>query len=874
MRYHRLLIAIFILLPSVLFAAGQTDHVLLSDQASARAHGFRQSGSRIERCGGQVGLRSEFYACRTTPAVVEEPRNLALNVEQTGFPCPSASSTSPGYALWGPIDAADITWTNASSDEGPSWWDLDFGKPTRIGKIYVKTWAGYPLKDFDILRWDGSAWDTEHPIAQMRGNTGTLMVFPGLDVTASKLRVLCIHGPDHQEIFRRIQEFSVYAPPAPTPNFEPRWISYQMKVPATGRWTLEVQEVNDDHRNGDTTCYRILVDGKPVYLRNYVDDGPGLATYFVDIPANGRDSVTVTLKDTSGYGMRIRSLRAYSDFDAYCRENRFMLPMLICQRILRLGNDNKIETDQVDRWMKTFEAEGARGNIGFCVDFAYLQRGQAYVKKLADALGEFVLEKDVPVVIGFPTTWSFEPLWTPDGHGGKFGDIQYQQICYSKFDNYDDPGLKEYMDRCKPGWYDVHYGLSIPNHWSSVPWLTMNNKVLNGARCKGIADSIAKLNPWFAEMERRGMAGNLAGIIGEDEPVYWTKIVDVFSDGYGRVNNGVAREDLLMDFNWSVIQDAAKDGIKLDPSDGLSPEEKWWLHLNPAHFNRMLAITIRKALRKPAILVNGEKLSFPKEDPGLNQYVYWTGGPGYPLDNRFHPIWEQEVFPEAGLGALVCFDRGRELGRTAASDVESMNTKTPWDMIPDLQRMYEGGIRFTHHTNPGEPENWARVAWWVAHPTPEMQRKRMESLLISWRRDALTLIEEMKYSTGTAAEMRREAMRLVDAGRYRDAFEKALAAKSVTLPATYRIEGSGALKPYAISVAGSAEITLRGTGKSFCAETYARKPFRITVKGLPSRARLILHPTNSVNGTPVTADARGAVSVEIPAGTYTLEVKR
>ena len=860
MKSLRIVVTITILiLPRLGFAAGQTDYVLTSDQASERAHHFRDNGSRLEKCGGRVGLRDEHYACRTIPVVVQEPRNLALNVEHAGFPCPSASSTSPGYDLYGPIDGTSITWTNASSDEGPSYWDLDFGKPTHIGKIYLKTWKGYPLKDFDILAWHGD-WDSS-PVAMCRGNTGILLTFSHLDVTTSKLRVLCINGPDHQAIFRRIEEFAVYAPPAPAPKLEPRWISYRMKVPTSGRWTLEVQEINDDALNGDTTCYRILVDGaagasiptrrdRPVYLRNYVDDGPGLATYFVDIPATGKGYVTVTLKDTSGYGMRIRSLRAYADFEAYCRENRFTDPMLICPRILRMDKDDKIDTQQVDAWIDAFTKAGLRKNIGFCGDFAYLQKGPAYVKKLADAVGQFVLDKNVPVVLGFPTTWSFSPLNTPDGHGGTFRDIQYQQICYSKFDNYDDPGLKAYMDKCKPGWYDIHYGLSIPNHWSSVPWLTMNNKVLNGARQWGISDAIRKLNPWLAEMERRGMSQNLAGIIGEDEPVYWTKIVDVLGDGYGRVNNGVAREDLLIDFNWSVIQDAARDGVKLDPTDGLDAMEKWWLHLNPAHFNRMIARTIRAALRKPAIAVHDDQLSFPKDDPGLSQYVYWVGGPGYPLDNRFHPIWDQAVFPEAGVGlggGSREYYRARELGRIAVSDFESHGAPETASWIPTMQAMYEGGIRFSHHTNPGTPDTWGPVIRFLAHPTPDNQRKRMESLLISWRRDARTLIEETRLrqgfggqaslhgfgrQAGAVGELRRKAIRLLDQGRYRDAFEEALKAKSVTLPANYRVEGSGLLWPYDIKVIGNADVTVRGVGEDLCIETNSAGPIKITIGGV------------------------------------------
>lgn len=869
-----------VVLPSIVWASGQTDYVRASSPASDRAHQFQHSGSRLERCGGQVGLRNEVYTCRATPTVVREPRNLALNVGKTGFPRPSASSTSPGYDIWGPIDGTDITWTNDARDESSSWWDLDFGKPTRVGKIYLRTWQAYALKDFDVLRWDASrnGWDMEHPLSRVRGNTAPLVTLAHLDATTSKLRVLCFNGPDHQAIYRRIEEFAVYSPPAPVPQFEPRWISYRMKVPTSGRWTLEVQEVNDDRHNGDRTRYRILVGGKPVYLRDYVDDGPGLATYFVDVPASGKPYADVRLADTSGYGMSIRSLRAYADFQRYCRENRFMLPMLICPRILHLGKDDKIDTTAVDRWIDAFAKAGIRGNIGFCTDFAYLQRGQQHVKTLADALGRFVIEKDVPVVIGFPTTWSFSPLSTPDGHGGTFRDIQYQQICYSKFDNYHDPGLKEYMDKCKPGWYDVHYGLSTPNHWSSVPWLTMNNKTLNGARQKGIADSIAKLNPWLAEWERRGLSGSLAGIIGEDEPIYWTKIVDVMGDGYGKVNNGVAREDLLLDFNWSVIQDAARDGVKLDPADGLDAQEKWWLHLNPGHFNRMLARTVRQAIRKPAITVRGSTLDFPKDDPGLGQYVYWSGGPAYPLDNRFHPLWEAAVFPEAGVGLGMdtdAFSRGRELGRVAVSDYESLGAEETESWIPGMTAMYEGGVRFVHHTNPGEPRTWGPVINFIAHPSAASNRKRMESLLISWRRDAQTLIAETVHVTGPAAKLRAEAIGLLDQGRYRYAFEKALAAKSVTLPALYRVEGSGTLWPYGIRVGArnaSPEITIRGIGQGFRIDTYCTDSFRVWIGGLPPKARLSLRPSSSVRGTPCRADSSGALVLDMPAGAHVLEI--
>ncbi len=898
-----LLFLAMLMLSTHAFGAGQTDYVLTSDPASEKAHKVKEFGSKIEKCGGSIGLRSEFYLCRTTPAINPEPKNLALNLAKEGYPRPTAGTTSAGYDVWGPLDGADGTWTNDASDEKESTWDLDFGLPTRIGKVMIKTWASYALSDFDLLRWDGSAWDTEHPIARIRGNKGPLIVLPGLNLTASKLRMRCINGPKHQAIYRRIQEFAVYAPPSPVPAFKPREISYQVKVPATGMWTLEVQEVNDEARNGDRTLYRVLVDGKSVHLRDFVDDGPGLMTYFVDVPPTGKSTAKITFRDTSGYGMRIRSLRAYSDFDMYCEESRFMLPMVICPRFPRL--DPVKDTAMIDRWIKVFDEAGARDSIGIAVDFAYLQRGPDQMQTLADGLGKLVLEKNVPFVPGFPTTWSFSPLGTSDGKGKTFRAIEYQQIAYSKFDNYDDPGLKEYMDSCKPGWYDVHYGLTTPNHWSSVPWLTMNNPVLNEARSNGIADAVRKLDPWLLRMEQAGMGGNLLGMIGEDEPCYWTKIVDVFEDGYGRVNSGVPRLDMLMDFNWSVIQDAARDGVNLDPADGLDEREKMWLHLNPTRFNQMISNTMRQNLRKEAIVVEGDRIEFPKDDRGASNYVYWVGGKGYPLDDRFHPIWEQAVYPEAGVGlggGPEPYLRARELGRAACSDYESHGDNNAYRFIPNLCGMYENGCRFSHHTNQGTPESWKPIARMLAQPTPKMYRRRMESLLITWRRDTLNLIDELGEPSpptplpsegrggsasplallkgeGSGVRVLRallvSAQKLLDQGRYRDAYEEALKAKSIALPANYRVIGSGMLKPYDIWITGSSvEITVRGIGKQFAIDTQSVGAFTLTAKGLPPGASLVLRAPGDTDGTAAHANSAGAVNAHVPAGSYTLETKR
>lgn len=750
-------------------AAGQTDYVLLSDAASVKAHHLQDYGSKIERCGGMVGLRSEYYDCRTTPALVPEIKNLALNTSRTGFPHPSASSVSVCYDVWGPVDGVneggEYTWTNEDTDENGSWWEIDFGKPTSMAKIVLKTWTSYALKDFDVLRWDDARkdWDTANPIAKIRGNIKGEVAVENLNLATSKLRAVCHAGPVHQAIYRRIAEFEVYPPAPPKLAVKPKWFSCRMAIPTKGKWTLEVQEVNDDKHNGDRTRYQILLDGKPVYTRDYSDLGPGLFTYFVDLPATGKPQATLKFEDTSGYGIRVRSIRAYSDFEKYCTDNRYMLPMIICPRLYM----SKDKPDLYNSWEDVFAKAGAKDKLGVINIMSFAARDAKRIGEDTDRLGEMSLEKNIPMVFQYTSTWADSPLNTPDGAGGRFGDLQYQQIGYSEFDIYDDPGLKEYMDSHRPGWYDVRYGLTTPNHWSSVPWLTMNNPRLNDFRQKRLAESITQLNGWLAKMEERGMSANLLGIIGDDEPIYWTKLVDLFDDGYSKVNKGGRRTDLMLDFNWYTIQDAARDGIKLDPTDGLDLKERWWLHNNITRYNRLMLSTIRNSLRKPA--------RGAKDDYRLNLYVYAMEDPGFPLSDQYHPLWETGIFPESAVGIEAMkskyFPRARELARIANSDFECAGS-TPervksW--LPVVRDYYENGVRFIQFCNPGDAANWGPVAELMAHPTPEMDRKRMESLLISWRRDTENLLARQNNSSSA-----REARRLLRDGRYREAFEEAL----------------------------------------------------------------------------------------------------
>jgi hypothetical protein len=128
--------------------------------------------------------------------------------------------------------------------------------------------------------------------------------------------------------------------------------------------------------------------------------------------------------------------------------------------------------------------------------------------------------------------------------------------------------------------------------------------------------------------------------------------------------------------------------------------------------------------------------------------------------------------------------------------------------------------------------------------------------------------------TGPAGDCVRRARSLLDQGHYRLAFEEAMKAKSISLPASYRVLGSGRLWPSDFTVEGASapvELTVRGVGKALRVDSDSTAPFRLTANGLPPHCRLLLHRSDRLAGERVTADASGRVAASVPAGGHTLE---
>lgn len=696
--------------------------------------------SRIERRRARIGLRVLDLPVRALQPQVPFRPNLCLNRARTGFPMPSSNSYEPSYGdcVWSAIDGVpwegDFEWSSDWRNPQVPWYQVAFGKVVTLGEIRLWTRRGYPLRDFDVrLQERSGGWRT---VAVVRGNRAEMREFTFPLAQAQAISVLCLSGPDHQPAIRRIAELQAFAP-RPRRPIRARHFAYRVLTPPNHPYYLEVREAYGEGETLREVGYEVQVNGRVAFRRSHRCDGAGPISYAFPVQPSGAGQATVRFVDTSGQGLAIARVRVIVDPVGQAQRRGLLKPMVVAPRLeIAPPYTQPGPSEALGGWVaamapaRPFLQPGLLAIVGYATPDAEAVRARVF------AYAALAARHRVPWVLQLSSWWADTPLRVPDGLGGTFGDIRYQQIAYSRFDTYHDPGLKEYLDAVAPGTYSVHYGLTIPNLWSNTPWLTMNDARLNAFKVACLRRAIDAVNAVL-----RTPAGDLLqAIVTDDEPIYWTRIVDWREEGYARVNGGVARTDLLLDFNPCVIRDAAADGVRLDPRDGLSDAERQWLHENNARYVALICRTIHEALqpRPPG-----------RSGPDLRERIfnYLLAQPLYPLEDYGHPGFEIGVVPHAAVGLEAgderYFERARDLGPLANSDFEcghpNAETVNSWE--PNFRAWHDAGCQFVQLCNPGPAENWrglfARVGGWNA---TERTRCRALSALVQeaataeWRR--------------------------------------------------------------------------------------------------------------------------------------------
>lgn len=320
-----------------------------------------------------------------------------------------------------------------------------------------------------------------------------------------------------------------------------------------------------DDRDDYIFDFEIRVDDITIHKRSGRTRGFGLRSFFVAMPA---------LPPKKGEKQRMQIINHGKD-DIFIREvallpgfNRWAVkPLPKNDFTLSLLTDPD-DTFNFERIGALMDAPGIRKAFSMEMRYGNMppDKSDRMIETIKKRCAEYKLS-----FVAIPCSW-----WagTPKE---VFDRIDFQQICWSDSDNHDEG---EELKKLLGEKWDIRYGLTVPNMWSSTPWQTMNNPELNALRHERLKAMMDKIN--------KNLKDELVGVVSENEPAYWA-----FEESDGRYP--VKRAPLWADFNPHTVKDAETDGVVLDPSDGLDMVERAWLQMNLSRYIQNTIEVIRES---------------------------------------------------------------------------------------------------------------------------------------------------------------------------------------------------------------------------------------------------------------------------------------
>lgn len=426
---------------------------------------------------------------------------------------------------------------------------------------------------------------------------------------------------------------------------------------------IAITEVYPDLPGSAEYHYTVSAKGIGTYERRHRGIGFGPETYFIKV--RNKPIGEVHLRSLSKNPFRILRVTSVTkaEMDRLLSEDRFALMGLAS------ASDNGEEL--VKLLAENLHAKPEYNiSTGFSAEIRCANQPADVVKRQLENCADWSKKYSMPAMLGLVSWWSGTPLHESDGQGGQFGDITYQQFCYAPdAEQPENQELKAILgDR-----YNRHYCLSVPNQWSSTPWLTMNSQLLNAYRYKRMDEAITALKAISSDVKW------LHSIYLENEPRYWDTDCEAG-------NNTRKAGALWADFNPLTVAAAKKDGVDLDPADGLSNEELLWLYQNVSKYNQECVDAVNKSLRK-----NSYAASLPTYTHSLQLKDMFPGGKiGHPASE-----WAYAKGARTGLEGLWSqpsdFARVREWGRWANINREEDDGRHIDEHLWDLRVDYMMG---------------------------------------------------------------------------------------------------------------------------------------------------------------------------------------
>lgn len=457
-------------------------------------------------------------------------------------------------------------------------------------------------------------------------------------------------------------------------------ISFPVSAPRHGQSViLEFQEIHD--RRPNAYGYTIAVDDTDVYFRTYQELGAGPSHFFVEVPAKlvrkGRP-LNVTVRHEGGGAFSLGTVWAYDDFFAQVAEPESVfkkMGLLVSPSSVKLDGEEAGRGQRDDAWwLKRYQALQERfGGLKDFEPIGTLGFGGGYGgRDPFDGRRSIAQGLRLSAATGMPGEMMLNGLgWFsgptgPDGLGGYFSDIRYDKTFYHQ-----GRGV---------------YRTSYPNMWANTPAFTLRDPNLNQfleVRFQQMMDGTAEL---MAELM---LAGTPA------KPI----IVREFAPASGEITD-------------QIIQAAARDGVTLDPADGLSFEERLWMHRDAVRTWQEYADSMIRSMGRDIAVVDQGRLVLPEEQAFDNFYAHpnfmtddpagdprWGGGQHGMVDG----LWSSgEIGATSGhrdmddqaatkFRDIVMYDYLPAFGKFASINLERPMLKDDFSV---LRMYYERGAQF------------------------------------------------------------------------------------------------------------------------------------------------------------------------------------
>lgn len=386
---------------------------------------------------------------------------------------------------------------------------------------------------------------------------------------------------------------------------------------------LDIEEIH--LRDDGYIAYSVYVNGVEVFNRSYSAsaDGPNHAYFDVSAEVVGSSGeLTIRLVNKTDSEVRFRQVWAISDPETLAVEQGIAKKMDV---VLMLNEQpNNLNLDYLKSLVDSYKCAGMY-NIGLCWEIQYLQWGKEQTETLLNNVFNASIYTGATLYLGINSWWGGTPSGM-DGQGGYWQDVAYQQITYD-VNNMDNRG---------------NWQLSSPNEWSNTPWLSMNNDYYNAVRVQRIKETVEFIQLRTAEIALSGKEMPAVHLYTENEPYYWP--INWTQYDFDNYPNGVG------DFSAWVVQDAAADGITLDPTDGLSEEEAFWLYRNLNTYISEVGNAMADGLGYNYITIKDGVISYPTEQIVSDSYSHTPIHAIYPNWDENQRAWENHVLDSIHFG--------------------------------------------------------------------------------------------------------------------------------------------------------------------------------------------------------------------------------